>query len=246
MAGTKKSLHPKLLITCEHARAHIPQAYVKYFQSQQARKALDSHRGLDFGGEELSKRIAKITKAPFFFGKVSRLLVDLNRSIGHRRLFSEFIDDLDPEKKSQVVSKYYMPFRRAVMEWLQNNKNHSILHLSIHSFTPVLNGKRRRCDIGILFDPGRPLENRIARVLRARIQREFPDLIVHLNAPYRGTSDGHETLLRKHFSVKQYSGIEIEINQKFFLAKTGTKNRDIWQSILRKLPVTLSHFVLEC
>jgi hypothetical protein len=38
---------------------------------------------------------------------------------------------------------------------------------------------------------------------------------VRFNYPYKGTSDGLTTTLRKKFGP-QYVGIEIEINQKFF------------------------------
>ncbi|MDD5941447.1 N-formylglutamate amidohydrolase [Fibrobacter sp.] len=90
-----------------------------------------------------------------------------------------------------------------------------IVHLGIHSFTPVLNGKVRNTDIGILYDPTRPQERAYANVIKDEIKRLYPAMKVRFNYPYKGTSDGLTTTLRKKFDP-QYVGIEIEINQKFF------------------------------
>ena len=96
------------------------------------------------------------------------------------------------------------------------NKGAAIVHLGIHSFTPVLNGKPRNTDIGILYDPARPLERKYAQVIKDEIKRLHPHMKVRFNYPYKGTSDGLTTSLRKKFGP-HYVGIEIEINQKFFI-----------------------------
>ena len=88
-----------------------------------------------------------------------------------------------------------------------------IIHLGIHSFTPELNGKVRNTDIGILYDPARPQERAYANVIKAEIKRLYPAMKVRFNYPYKGTSDGLTTTLRKKFGPG-YVGIEIEINQK--------------------------------
>ena len=33
-----------------------------------------------------------------------------------------------------------------------------VLHVAVHSFTPVLHGERRNADVGLLYDPARPRE----------------------------------------------------------------------------------------
>ena len=98
----------------------------------------------------------------------------------------------------------------------QSAKNATIVHLGIHSFTPVLNGKVRNTDIGILYDPSRPQERAYAQVIKSEIKRLYPTMKVRFNYPYKGTTDGLTTTLRKKFG-QRYVGIEIEINQKFFL-----------------------------
>ena len=87
-----------------------------------------------------------------------------------------------------------------------------VLHLSMHSFTPILHGKIRDADIGLLYDPTRELECKFCKDLGSLLKRETP-FRVRYNYPYRGVADGFTTELRKSFSGKQYLGIEIEINQ---------------------------------
>src|SRR5690606_5417757 len=82
-----------------------------------------------------------------------------------------------------------------------------VLHLSVHSFTPVLNEKTRRTEIGLLFDPGRQFESEFCRRWKRSIQAKCPDRAVHFNRPYRGTSDGLTVALRRRFPDLQYAGI---------------------------------------
>ncbi len=74
------------LITCEHGGNRIPTAYRRLFRGQKA--LLGSHRGYDPGALVMAKALARALNAPLVSSAVSRLLVDLNRSIGHPQLFS--------------------------------------------------------------------------------------------------------------------------------------------------------------
>ena len=76
-----------LLITCEHGGNRIPPRYRPLFRGFEA--LLQTHRGFDPGALTMARELAKAFKAPLFVSTVSRLLVDLNRSIGHPRLYSE-------------------------------------------------------------------------------------------------------------------------------------------------------------
>ena len=75
------------IITCEHGGNRIPAAYRSLFRGQRA--LLDSHRGHDPGSLVMATALADTFRAPLVASTTSRLLVDLNRSIGHRQLFSE-------------------------------------------------------------------------------------------------------------------------------------------------------------
>jgi predicted N-formylglutamate amidohydrolase len=92
-----------------------------------------------------------------------------------------------------------------------------VIHLSIHSFTPELSGVVRDADIGLLYDPARRYEKKLCREWRKKIITINPAIgRVRMNYPYRGTSDGFTTYLRKKMKGS-YLGIEVEINQRLFL-----------------------------
>ena len=95
----------------------------------------------------------------------------------------------------------------------QEQKPIKVIHLGIHSFTPVLNGVEREADVGILYDPSRPAEAALAETLIKSIHEFYPQLSIRRNYPYLGKSDGLTTTLRQKFGTA-YVGLEIEINQK--------------------------------
>jgi predicted N-formylglutamate amidohydrolase len=76
----------KAIVTCEHATPNIPAAYRKLFVAR--RSQLASHLGWDIGALDLAKAISRSLASPLMRSEVSRLLVDLNRSVGHSALFS--------------------------------------------------------------------------------------------------------------------------------------------------------------
>src|SRR5690606_12505571 len=100
-------------------------------------------------------------KADFsLFNGTTRLLVELNRSLHHPRLFSEISKPLSREEKRKVIRQHYTPYRQraeqAIGEQIQSGDE--VIHLSVHTFTPVLNGDVRKADIGLLYDPSRAAE----------------------------------------------------------------------------------------
>jgi predicted N-formylglutamate amidohydrolase len=203
----------RLLLTCEHGGNRAPREYVKLFRSAQT--ALDSHRGYDPGALELGKLLAKRLQAPFVYSTTTRLLVELNRSLHHRHLFSEFTRLLSPDQKRSILARHYHPYRRQVNDAIAAAIDHgdAVLHVSVHSFTPELNGQTRHADIGLLYDPSRPREKRLTRAWRDALRDLEPELRVRRNYPYLGKADGLTTYLRRRWSDDQYAGIELEVNQ---------------------------------
>jgi predicted N-formylglutamate amidohydrolase len=116
----------------------------------------------------------------------------------------------------------------AVVKALRNGR--SVLHLSVHSFTPRLRGVRRRTDIGLLYDPRRGPEAGFCALWKARLADAAPRLRIRNNQPYRGTGEALTTSLREKFPASRYLGIEIEINQRF---PRGDKRR--WCELRRLL-----------
>ena len=204
-----------LLLSCEHGGNQVPTEYQSLFSSAHARKALQSHRGFDAGALELARRLATRMRAPLVEASVTRLLVDLNRSPGHPRLFSTLTRELPEEQRRRLLAKYYFPHRGRIETHIRDNARQGIrtVHVAVHSFASRLNGEVRPADIGLLYDPGRLPEKRFCARWKESLIEEQPKLRVRRNYPYRGKDDGLPTALRRQFTARLYLGIELEVNQ---------------------------------
>ena len=203
----------KLVLTCEHGGNDIPAKYLPLFAD--AQEALNSHRGLDLGALDLFHHLSNL--ACFSQSNtISRLLIEINRSQGHPKLFSEFTTDLSNKEKMELIETFYFPYRFEVEKKVSEliAKGEEVLHFSVHSFTPLWKGKSRNADIGLLYDPSKPQEKSFCKNLKEKLLLQSPSLKIRYNYPYLGTADGFTTYLRKEFP-KKYSGIELEVNQKF-------------------------------
>lgn len=211
-----------LLITCEHGGNRIPPRYRHLFRGHEA--LLQSHRGYDAGALTMAKELSEAFKAPLFVSTTSRLLIDLNRSIGHPKLYSEATRHAPAEVRREIMEAYYLPYRSLVETHITKEiaKGRSVIHISSHSFTPVLNGEVRNADIGLLYAPDRHGEAGLSQRWQARLKAAARNLRVRRNYPYTGTSDGLTAYLRKRFPAKAYVGVELEINQKHVLQRPGS------------------------
>lgn len=218
----------RLVLACEHASRRVPLRYRKLFRNRKS--VLDSHRGWDPGALELARHLAQQFDAPLFRGVVTRLLVDLNRSLQSPTLFSEQALRLEEKERLALLARYWEPYRHAVRHCIEETleRRRSVLQFSVHSFAPRLRGVVRRTDVGLLYDPRRPAEERFCRAFRRTLQQELPDLRIDLNEPYSGVSDGLTTTLRAEFPRSRYLGVEFEVNQRF---PRGERAR--WRALLR-------------
>lgn len=202
----------KLIVTCEHASNRIPADCPELLEHPL--KDFDQHRLYDWGAKEVARKFAELTKAPLWEGKTTRLAIDLNRSIGNPELFYGAASNFSESKKAELIAKHYLPFRKEVEdtigEWIEEGNN--VLHISIHSFTPILNNLKRLAELGVLFDESKDFETKIAKGIMEYHRNQYEHLAVMANTPYHGTDDGHTASLRKVFP-EQYAGIEIEYSQ---------------------------------
>lgn len=203
----------KQVLTCEHAGNIIPLKFKKLFK--EAEEILETHRGYDPGAYDLYSRLKSLASFARAH-KESRLLIELNRSLHHPALFSKFTTGIPQELKDELIETYYLPYRCEIENVISNyiKKGEEVVHLSIHSFTPELQGEVRNADIGLLYDPSRKMEKDWCKALKKVILKRDSTLRIRFNYPYRGQADGFTTYLRKKFPTN-YRGIEIEINQKF-------------------------------
>lgn len=210
-----------LVVTCEHAGPKVPRAYAALFSGRE--ESLASHRGWDAGALELARQMAEAFGAPLHVATTTRLLVDLNRSIGHRQLFSEVTRSLSRTHRDDIIDGYYRPHRQAVESDIARHiaSGRRIIHVASHSFTPTLNGLPRQADVAWLYDPRRHGEVAFARAWMRALEQRSPELRLRRNYPYQGRADGLTASLRRHHPEATYVGIELEVNQRF-VEQSGT------------------------
>jgi predicted N-formylglutamate amidohydrolase len=209
------------VVSCEHGGNRVPPRYRRLFRDTQ--RLLQTHRGYDFGALLLAREISASFDAPLVASTVTRLLVDLNRSVGHPRLHVEAVRNASREERQRILADHYLPYRAQVDDLIRKAiaRGRRVIHISSHSFTSELNGKVRTTDVGLLYDPARPGEVRLCKTWKAALQRAAPDLRIRRNYPYSGTDDGFMPYLRRRFRPSTYIGIEIEINQSIVAGPPG-------------------------
>ncbi len=212
------------LVTCEHGGNRIPRRYAEAFASHRA--LLETHRGWDPGALNLARQLAKTLDAPLIVSQTSRLLVDPNRSEHHRAVFSSISRALPGDEKQRILEEHYRPYRAEVAAAADAliAAGKRVIHVSAHSFTPVLDGETRVADIGLLYDPRRPHEATLCNAWLPSLTAALPGLTIRRNYPYRGNADGLTTSLRRKYRADRYLGIEVELNQRL-LAEPATYRR---------------------
>ncbi len=168
----------------------------------------------------MARELAKAFRAPLVTSTISRLVIDLNRSLGHPQLFSAATRGAPTTLRAEIVAQYYLPYRAQVERLVRQSVSRGwrVIHISSHSFTPELDGKVRRADVGLLYDPGRRGEAALCARWKASQAELAPELRVRRNYPYAGKGDGLTSYLRRNFPPRAYVGIELEVNQSIVLA----------------------------
>lgn len=221
-----------LVLSCEHAGNDVPGEYEDLFAGPEAREALGGHRGWDPGAMDIARQLAAALDAPLVAQSITRLLVECNRSLDHPSLWSEFSRRMSDDRKLDALDRFWHAHRGEVEAQVRRAAECGpVVHLGVHTFTPVWNGRARGTHIGILYDPRREPERTVAVGLRDAIRCELGGMDgphrrsrnasgagvlaagVHLNRPYRGWTDGLTTTLRGQLPADRYLGLEIEVSQ---------------------------------
>ncbi|WP_281984409.1 N-formylglutamate amidohydrolase [Thalassorhabdomicrobium marinisediminis] len=179
------------LITCDHAANTVP-ACVGGGDLGLAPANMERHIAYDVGAAGVTRALADALGAPAVLSNFSRLVIDPNRGLDDPTLLMKLYDgsvipanrDADAVEKARRVDAFYTPYHQAVADCAARRDDTVVI--SVHSFTPKLNGRRPRpWHIGILH----AFDNRLAESLIALL-REEPDLCVGDNEPYAGHLPG--------------------------------------------------------
>jgi predicted N-formylglutamate amidohydrolase len=200
----------RLVLTCEHASVTVPDEYAGLGL---APAQLADHIGWDVGAAALATELNQRLGAPAVLSAASRLLVDCNRDLCDPDLIpheSHGVDipgnaAIDPSARADRLARFYDPYHAAIDAQLVRCPD--ALLLSIHSFTPELNGRARPFDIGVLFDDFEGLADAFASDIAAA------GFAVRMNEPYSGL-DGLIFSARSHGQRHGLRYLELEINNR--------------------------------
>ena len=213
------------VLTCEHGGYALPRAYGTLGLS---RADLRDHIGWDPGAAAVSRELAKRLSAPVVASKYSRLLIDCNRDPGEASLIPEASDGrvvpgnlgVTAAERRRRLERFHAPYHARVDRMLERAcrrfGSEGLVLLSMHSFTPSLDGRERPFDLGVLFDDHRALAHQAGRALR-RV-----GFAVRYNEPYSGL-DGLIYAARRHGRAHGVPYIELEMNN----ARIGTPSSQL-------------------
>jgi predicted N-formylglutamate amidohydrolase len=200
----------RLVLSCEHASAGIPDEYMHLGLPPEH---FTDHIGWDIGAAKLTTSLSRQLAAPAVLSAASRLLVDCNRDLNDADLIprtSHGVDvpgnaSIDAAERAQRLARFYDPYHAALDAELERHPG--ALLLSVHSFTPALNGSVRPFDVGVLFDQFDDLAHGLARAIADT------GLSVRMNEPYSGL-DGLIFSARSHGRRHGIRYLELEVNNR--------------------------------
>lgn len=202
-----------VLLVCDHASNRFPRSL-----GTMGLDYLDrvSHIALDIGAGAVAKALANNLKATAVLAQYSRLIVDCNRELIDDSAFLECSDgvdvpgnnDLQESEKEKRASEIYWPYHNAIKNQIVRLKKYGIdpVVISIHSFTPVMNGNDREWEIGVLWDK----DSVTAEIFLTRLVES--GYLVGDNKPYSG-KDPEDFTIDFHAESAGLSHVGIEICQ---------------------------------
>lgn len=197
-----------VLLVCEHASAALPKALGDLGLSPDA---LTSHVAWDPGALAVARTMAKALDAALVAARFSRLAYDCNRSPERADAIaarSERVDvpgnaGLSEAEREKRAADILRPFHDTLASMIETKAPRALV--SIHTFTPVYDGKRREVELGILHDA----DSRLADALLDRAE-EIAGLRPARNLPY-GPADGVTYTLCTHALPRGLANAMLEI-----------------------------------
>ena len=219
-----------VLIICDHASRHVPP---EYGDLGLPAHQLAQHIAWDIGASQVSRRLAELLDAVAVLCGTSRLVIDCNRPLGDLASIPASSDgvhvpgnaNLDGAERQRRIERYFHPYHNEIDRRIQSQKRrgHPLALVSIHSFTPVMDGFQRPWHVGMLWDQDQRLSAPVVRELR-----RDPELVVGENEPYSG-SEPQGYALHIHGADNDVPTAVFEIRQDLIETQEGAEH---WAYIL--------------
>lgn len=202
----------RALLVCDHASNRVPKRLADLGLEPDL---LVDHIGWDPGASDVARRLAADLDSPLVCSGYSRLVIDCNRPLGHAESIAERSAGvpipgnrgLSARARSLRNDALFRPFHAAIAELLDARPHVQTLLISIHSFTPVLNGRLRPWHIGI----SHWRDGRLAALLSGAL-RHTGDIRIGDNEPYP-IDDDIDYTIPFHGEGRDLPAVMIEIRQ---------------------------------
>ncbi|MGD8325638.1 MAG: N-formylglutamate amidohydrolase [Sphingomonadales bacterium] len=225
-------LESHILLIADHASSEIPQ---DYDQLGLEPAWITNHIAYDIGTKDLCISLQKAFEARAVMAGFSRLLVDPNRPLDHETLIPQLSDnifipgnaDISEEERGKRIAKFHTPYHEAIaaeVARIQAGGQKPII-VSIHSFTPIMNGQQRPWHAAVLWNHYDKLAHAVADALEAR-----GDVVVGRNVPYSGKILNYT--MDRHAEAHDIPYVTLEIRQDLIADKQGVAE---WTEILREI-----------
>jgi predicted N-formylglutamate amidohydrolase len=222
-----------LLLLGDHAKRETP---AEYGRLGLPAAEFERHIAYDIGVEALARALAARLGAPCLLANFSRLLIDPNRGEDDPTLIRQLYDGtiidgnypMSEEEREARLARFYRPYHEAVGALSASVAAASgapPFLVSLHSFTPRMQGVHRPWHVGVLWDA----DDRAARALIDMLASD-PELCVGDNEPYDGALRG-DTMYR-HAIVNGFAHALIEVRQDLIDEEEGAS---AWASRLAPL-----------
>lgn len=202
-----------ILLVCDHASCRFPKSLGDMGLDPFARRC---HLAIDIGAGALTEALAASLGVTAVVQNYSRLIVDCNRQLMDPSAFLEYGDgilvpgnrNLRQADKNLRASALYWPYHVAISEQVERlgKVGPAPAFVSIHSFTPVLNGESREWQMGVLWDKDERTRSVFLEALREAGYR------VGDNEPYSGKAPQDFTI-DHHAEEPGLPHVGIEIRQ---------------------------------
>lgn len=210
------------VIVCDHASNRVPRG-LKLLGLGEA--ALASHIAWDPGAAEVARALAEHLAAPLVTSGYSRLVIDCNRPLASEGSIAATSDGIvvpgnqlvDAGERARRAATLFHPYHHAIADVLDRRVVDGLpsVLLSVHSFSPQLDGQRRPWDIGFAY--GR--DPRLALLLLEAFTCHG-GLVVGHNQPY-DIDDSIDYTIPVHGEQRGLPHVLIEIRQDLLTTPTA-------------------------
>lgn len=173
-----------VVLVCDHAVNRVP----KRLGSLGLEIAeLADHIAWDPGAANVARRLSALLDAPLVLSGYSRLVIDCNRPLHSAESIPEQSAGvpipgnigLPIAEREHRINELFLPYHGSIEQLLDRRIGRKNLFLSIHSFTPILDGQSRPWQIGVCYGH----DKQFASLLLGALSLD-ENLIVGDNEPY--------------------------------------------------------------